>query len=347
MRLQEKTHGRHKHGTGNAKVTSAPIAGIIASMMTRVRYKLDLADAHTQIRFAAFDTGVQIRAYGAADICIPALEQAYADCRRYERLFSRTIPSSDISRINAAQGAWVEVDVDTAELVERALAYCAASHGVFDITIGAASRLWNLKEGIIPSAEALAEATQHVDWHGVRVERSEHATRVHLDDPAAMIDLGGIAKGWIADALDHMLERAGVCAYVIDLGGNVLVRGDKPDGSPWKVGLPHPAQGRAGSTLAGTIELESGSIVTSGIYERACMHDGVLYHHVLSPRTGMSIETEYPAVSVVCERSIDAEGYSTTLLSLGAEHGRELMAEHPEILQAYFISWNGEIHPMH
>ena len=143
-----------------------------------------------------------------------------------------------------------------------------------------------------------------------------------------------------------MLERAGVRAYVIDLGGNVLVRGNKPDGSLWKVGLPHPAQGRAGSALAGTIRLASGSVVTSGIYERACVHDGVLYHHVLSPRTGMPVKTEYPAVSVVCERSIDAEGYSTTLLALGTKRGRELMAEHPEILQAYFISWNGEIQPL-
>lgn len=327
-------------------MTFAPIAGIIANMMARTKYKLDLAGAHAEIRFAAFDTGVRIRAYGATDTCTPALEQAYADCRRYEQLFSRTIPDSDISRINAARSAWVEVNADTAELIERALAYCAASHGVFDITIGTASRLWNLKEGVIPPAEALAEAVQHVDWRGVQVNRSGNATRVRLDDPAAMIDLGGIAKGWIADALDHMLERAGVCACVIDLGGNVFMRGSKPDGSPWKVGLPHPAQGHAGSALAGTIELEGGSIVTSGIYERACMHDGVLYHHVLSPRTGMPIETEYPAVSVICERSIDAEGYSTTLLALGAKRGCELMAERPEILQAYFISWNGEIHPM-
>lgn len=324
-------------------MTLAPITGIIVNMMARAKYKLDLADTHAEIRFAAFDTGVRIRVYGATDTCTPALEQAYADCRRYEQLFSRTIPDSDISRINAARGAWVEVNADTAELIERALAYCAASYGVFDITIGTASRLWNLKEGVIPPAEALAEAVQHVDWRGVQVNRSGNATRVRLDDPAAMIDLGGIAKGWIADALGHMLERAGVCACVIDLGGNVLIRGSKPDGSPWKVGLPRPAQGHAGSALAGTIELEGGSIVTSGIYERVCVHDGVLYHHVLSPHTSMPIETEYPAVSVVCERSIDAEGYSTTLLALGAKRGRELMTEHPEILQAYFISWNGEI----
>lgn len=112
-------------GPKGPKMTLAPITGIIVSMMARAKYKLELAETHAEIRFAAFDTGVQIRAYGTVDICTPALEQTYMDCRRYEQLFSRTIPSSDISRINASQGAWVEVNADTAELVEHALAYCA------------------------------------------------------------------------------------------------------------------------------------------------------------------------------------------------------------------------------
>lgn len=239
----------------------------------------------------------------------------------------------------------LEVDERTAELVEAALAYCAASHGVFDITIGTASRLWDLKRGVIPDKHALDEAMQHVDWHGVRVEREGSRARVRLDDPAAMIDLGGIAKGWIADALDATLAQAGILGYVIDLGGNILVRGAKPDGSPWTIGLPDPACGpgaRERMKPVGMIRIASGSVVTSGVYERARMCDGVLYHHVLDPKTGMPIAVEHPAVSVVCERSIDAEGFSTTLLALGIEKSRELAAEHPEVLQAYFITWDGE-----
>mgnify|MGYP002544704451 CR=1 FL=1 len=304
-------------------------------------YELDAEDGRTRITFDAFDTRVGICAYGDAKACASALERVFSDCRCYERLFSRTIAGSDISRVNAAKGAWVEVDERTVELVEAALAYCAASHGVFDITIGTASRLWDLKRGVIPDKHALDEAMQHVDWHGVHVERGDDMAHVRLDDPAAMIDLGGIAKGWIADALDAMLTRNGIPGYVIDLGGNILVRGDKPDGSLWTVGLPDPAHGR--EKPSATIKLAGGSVVTSGIYERACMRDGVMYHHVLDPKTGMPIEVEYPAVSVVCERSIDAEGFSTTLLALGLDKGRGLTAEHPEILQAYFITWDGEV----
>ena len=312
-------------------------------------YELDVEDGRTRIAFDAFDTRVGICAYGDAKACARALERAFSDCRCYERLFSRTIADSDISRVNAAKGAWVDVDARTGKLVEKALAYCAASRGTFDITIGAASRLWNLKRGIIPQDEALAEAVRHVDWHGVRVEREGSRARMRLDDPAAMIDLGGIAKGWIADALDAALAQPGIPGYVIDLGGNILVRGEKPDGSPWTVGLPDPACGpgaRERMKPVGTIRIAGGSVVTSGVYERARVCDGVLYHHVLDPKMGMPIAVEHPAVSVVCERSIDAEGFSTTLLALGIEKSRELAAEHPEVLQAYFISWDGSVHPL-
>ena len=153
-------------------------------------YELDAEDGRTHITFDAFDTRVGICAYGDAKACASALERAFSDCRCYERLFSRTIADSDISRVNAAKGAWVDVDARTGKLVEKALAYCAASRGTFDITIGAVSRLWNLKRGIIPQDEALAEAVRHVDWHGVRVEREGSRARMRLDDPAASRRVG-------------------------------------------------------------------------------------------------------------------------------------------------------------
>ena len=126
-------------------------------------YELDAGDGRTHITFDAFDTRVGICAYGEKDACTYGLMRAYEDCMEYERLFSRTRTGSDVSRINEAQGAWVEVDERTAELIEAAHAYCAASHGAFDITIGTASRLWDLKRSIIPDKHVLDEAMQHVD----------------------------------------------------------------------------------------------------------------------------------------------------------------------------------------
>ena len=147
----------------------------------------------TEARFRAFDTLVGLRAYGNASAMEQALDAAREDCERYERLLSRTLPTSDISRVNAAQGKWVPVDPVTFNVVEAALGYCEASGGLFDITIGAVSKLWDLKQGIIPNRSALEEAVRHVNWQQIRLDRQGH--RIRLNDPEAMMDVGGIAKG--------------------------------------------------------------------------------------------------------------------------------------------------------
>lgn len=287
-----------------------------------------------ETRFTAFDTSVRISAYGSASVMEAALREAEEACALYEGLFSRTLPASDVARLNDARGAWIQMHPFTYEVLEAALDYCAASEGAFDITIGAASRLWDLKRGVMPSDEALARAVRHVDWRRVRLDAP--GMRVRLEDPEACVDLGGIAKGWIADALGAQLDAAGAEGFVVDLGGNVLVGGSKPDGSPWKVALPQPPGAPGARGAARTITLRRGSLVTSGTYERCCTINGVRCHHILDPRTGKPVPTEYRAATVVCERSLDAEGFSTTLLALGPERARALQHAHPEILQVYF-----------
>lgn len=289
------------------------------------------ADGLLETRFCAFDTSVRIGAYGEHGLTA-SLIQAQRACETYENLFSRTLATSDIAHVNTAKGAWTSVDPRTLQVLEAALGYCAASEGAFDITIGAASRLWDLKRAVIPDPEALAKAVRHVNWRMVELDAS--GCRVRLHDPEAMIDLGGIAKGWIADELGALLASAGATGYVIDLGGNILVGGQKPNGQPWKIALRDPADPTKAARL---ITLERGSAVTSGTYERACAVEGVPYHHILDPRTGMPAKVEHQSATVVCERSLDAEGFSTTLLVLGPKRARHLKAAHPEILQVYYL----------
>lgn len=313
-------------------------------------YELESLRANeAELRFYAFDTSIRLRAFGRDERLEVPLLEALDACRQYEALFSRTLPRSDVWRINESHGEWVVVDPRTYELIEKAIGYCAVSHGTFDITVGALSRLWDFKRGIVPSRDALQDALAHIDWRGVELRANDGKPQVRLRDPRACIDLGGIAKGWIADALRDLLLERDIDAFVIDLGGNILVEGEKPNGEPWAVGLPVPAKGPRSSNepiSAMTITLRRGSIVTSGVYERSFMQDGVRFHHILDPRTGMPIPIEYPAVSVICRNSIDAEGFSTTLLALGPERSCELVAAHPEILQAFFISWDGTPHPL-
>ena len=155
------------------------------------------------------------------------------------------------------------------------------------------------------------------------------------------MDAGGIAKGWIADALVAAMEAHGLSGIIVNLGGNVAVSGTKPTGDPWRVGIRDP---RDPSQLIGAVPLVAGSAVTSGVYERCfTAPDGTFYHHILDPRTGRPVETDVAGVTVICEKSIDAEGFSTTLLALGLERGLALARRHPEILQAFFIAPDGTI----
>ncbi len=294
------------------------------------------------VRFLAFNTVVDIEAFGDDKACRAAFDEAVALCRIYERLFSRTLPHSDVARINDAGGEPVRIDARTYDLLARALHYCAESEGVFDITVGPAVRLWNFHEGHVADSYDLARAVQHVNWRNIELWKDEgHSCRARLADPQAAVDAGGIAKGWIADALIDALGAYGFSGIIVNLGGNVAVTGAKPTGEPWRVGIRDP---REPSRLIGAVPIARGSAVTSGTYERCfTAPDGTFYHHILDPRTGMPAKTDAAGVTVICEKSIDAEGFSTTLLALGHKRGIALAQQHPEILQAFFIDANGKV----
>ncbi len=291
-------------------------------------------------QFLAFNTVITLQAFGQPDQVLAAFEAARAKCRVFERLFSRTLAHADVARINNAHGARVDISADTADLIEAALRYCEASEGLFDITIGRAVALWNFHEGIIAPDDKLKAALAHVNWKTVHVERDARGAHAYLDDPDAALDLGGIAKGWMADRLTELLEGEGLRDFIVNLGGNVVVRGEKPNGQPWRVGLQDPF---AKDGVVGSVALKDASAVTSGTYERSFVHDGRVYHHILDPKTGFPVDTDAAGVTVITKKSVDAEGYSTTLLALGVERGLAFASTRPEILNVHFVDHDRQI----
>lgn len=265
------------------------------------------------------------------------LDEACSMCERFEQLFSRTIASSDVGRINSAAGAVVDVDLETASLVSQALSYCEASDGLFDITIGAVSELWDFTEGVVPTDDAIAAALPHVGWQ--RVEVGDNTVR--LADPHARIDLGGIAKGYIADRLlDHFAKKGVTCAFV-NLGGNVAVMGTKPDGSPWSIGVRNP-EDEGGSSVIAKISSEGGSLVTSGLYERSFERDGRRYWHILDPRTGYPVQSDLVSASVYSKRSIDGDGLTKPLFMLDEDDALRFI-EQRDGLQALLVDAKGNM----
>lgn len=276
----------------------------------------------------AFDTYCTFTVYGD-DTALARLSSA---CARYDALLDLYDEESDIARVNAAGGEAVQVDPDTADLLARALEFCAQADGLFDITIGAVSTLWDFDAGTRPSDEQIAAALPHVGWRGVHVDRE--ASTVRLDDPEAKLDLGGIAKGYVADDLAGLLAGRGVTRFAINLGGNVLVRGGRPGGpgsragAPWRIGIVNPLDPAHSRAI---VEVADGSVVTSGLHERRFTRGGVTYHHILDPADGMPARTDLTSATIVAARSIDCDGWSTTALMAGSRAALDLIGGLPGI----------------
>lgn len=264
------------------------------------------------------------------------LEEAEGLCMRFERLLSRTIATSDVSRVNGARGQAVEVDPQTAELVRLAMRYCEKSNGLFDVTIGAVSELWDFKAGVVPSDDAIRAALPHVGWEQVDVGKAT----IRLADPEARLDLGGIAKGYIADRLVDLFAERGVASGFVNLGGNVKVLGPKADGSPWTVGVQNPFD-EDGPVVA-KIRTVGGSLVTSGLYERAFEAGGRRYWHILDPRTGYPVESSLVSASIYSAASVDGDGFTKPLFMLGQSEAISFV-ESQGGLQALLVDQNGAV----
>lgn len=299
------------------------------------------ASAPNRYAFPAFDTLVTLDFWGDADACAEAAALAERGCREYEALFSRTLPDSDIGRLNSSCGQWAHMDPRTIDLLAKSLGYCERSQGAFDVTVAPLVEQWDFKRGVVPSAGSLAEAARHVGWRSVEVDAA--SCRARLADEEAKVDLGGVAKGWIADKLRKQIMdagRFGLQGMVANLGGNIVVGGSKPGSDVWRIGVKDP---RDPSRNVAVVPVRHGSVVTSGTYERSFERDGVLYHHVLDPGTGWPVGTDLASATLVCQRSLDAEGYSTTVLALGKAEGARFVREHPEIQHACLVGCDGEL----
>ncbi len=266
-----------------------------------------------------FDTVVTITLYGADDSLMPEL---WTLCGKYEQLLSKTIPGSDVDRINHGEGKPVTVSPETWQMLQAARRIHDVSGGAFSITIAPVTALWDFTGGTqrMPTPEELAAALPLVDDSRL-ILGEEHTVTL----PAGMsIDLGGIAKGYIADQA-AALCRDRCSGAIINLGGNVYVVGLKPNGSAFRVGVRDP-QGDE-SAIKCVVTVRDTSVVTSGIYERYFMREGIRYHHILDPQTGISADSDLAGVTVICTSSMEADAVATACIVLGSEGALALLNE--------------------
>lgn len=272
-------------------------------------------------------------------VALAASTAAFSEIHRLEQLLSTWIPTSELSRVNAAAGqAPVRVSSETIELVRRSIEIAAMTDGGFNIAIGPAVEAWSVLEGQrIPTQEQLERLTALVDVQDIQLNEREGT--LALAKRGMKIDVGGIGKGYAADRAVEAMRASGATAGVVALSGDIKTFGHLPGGAKFPVGIQHPRRERAVITV---IELENEAISTAGDYERFFERDGVRYHHILDPRTLLPAR-DCQSVTIIAKDGVWADGLDTGIFVMGPERGMELV-EHLEGVEAIIIDAEGRVH---
>jgi FAD:protein FMN transferase len=266
-----------------------------------------------------------------------ALDAAFARISQIEDRMTVNREDSEIIRVNAAAGKRpVAVTPDVLEVIRLGLLYSSDGNGAYDVTVEPLVRLWGIgtARARVPSAEEIRAARGLVGWREVVLD--QEASTVSLKRAGMGLDLGSIAKGYAADEAARVLRASGVTAALVDLGGNILTIGAKPDGTRWRIGIQNPLEARG--TKLGIVEILDGSVTTAGTYERFFEKDGKRYFHILDARTGYPAWNGLAAATVVAKDSTSADGYDTMIFTLGLEQGRRFVESTRGLIEAVFIT---------
>lgn len=229
-------------------------------------------------------------------------QAAEEEVRRIETKYSRFRPDSILSKINSSDGQKTTIDAETHYLLNYSSVAFELSDGLFDITAGVLSKLWDFRNGIIPSPETIRTNLAYVGFQHIRFNSNS------IILPAGMsLDFGGIGKEYAVDCAAAICKSAGITHGIIDLGGDLHVIGPQPDNRAWKVGVRNP---RAPENAIAELAIMQGGLSTSGDYERYFEHSGKRYCHLLLPKTGMPV-SYWASVSVVAPSCLLAGTLST------------------------------------
>ena len=304
-------------------------AGLSAAGCHRAEQKTELSKTEFVI-----GTVCNITLYNQAE-ADGVYRDIFSRLREIENRMSVNIPDSDVSRINDAAGKEpVQVHEDVFEVIERAVYFAGISGGAFDPTVGPLVSLWGIggNNPRLPSQAEIDAVLPLIDWRDIELNREQHS--VLLKRQGMALDLGAIAKGYAADEAAKIIRKAGLKRAIVDLGGNIMLYGQKPDKSLWRVGIQNPLQSRG--DFIGVVQAREQTVVTSGVYERFFEADGVRYHHLFDPHNGYPARTGLLSASIITGVSMDADGLSTVIFVLGYEKGRALV-ETLDGVEAIFV----------
>lgn len=270
--------------------------------------------AEESVQFFAMDTVMTITLYdGDADV----LEACQARVEQLEALLSATRADSDIGRLNETGS--VRASEDTLRILSATLEISRRTGGAIDPTIYPLVQAWGFPsdECRVPDAAELEALLPLVDYEQIGLDGDTGEIRL---PEGVRIDLGSVGKGYAADQLAELMRESGVASALMDLGGNVHCVGAKANGQPWRVGIRDPL----GDGYVGAVSVTDSAVVTSGCYERYFEQDGVIYGHIIDPKTGRPVENGVQSVTVISESGVRSDALSTALFVLGPDGAAEL-----------------------
>lgn len=296
----------------SASPTSADIPDglpIVDEAFTRTETML-----HTVVQFQVYHEDVE-----------EIVDGAFEYMQEMEALLSTNVKGSDVYKINQNAGIEpVEVRPQTFDIIKKALQVAEESDGLFDVSIGVLTNLWQIgsPDARKPSDEEIQAAVEKIDYRKVVLD--EENLTVFLEEEGMALELGGISKGYIGSGVANYFASHDITTAIINLGGNVVVMGSAPaNPEGWNVGVQDPDEDRG--AIVGAQRVINAAVVTSGIYERVLEVDGQSYHHIMDPRTGYPLESDVSAVTVFAPTSFDGDAYSTALFMMGIEKGIEFV----------------------
>ena len=265
--------------------------------------------------------------------------------KHYEDIFTVNRDQSEVMDINHAAGVHaVSVSQPVYDLIKIGKQASMIKNSSFNMAIGPLVKLWKIgfKGDKVPPANEIEETLKITDPSQIVLD--ENVKSVYLLQFGMEVDLGAIAKGYIADRVRDYLIHENIKEGLINLGGNILTLGSPK--SFWSIGLKKPFSKKKDDCedeeYVGRIELENMSVVTSGIYERYFEQDGKMYHHILDPKTGYPINNELESVTIISKNSLDGDIWSTLIFGMGLEKGYLVASRKPE-LEGIFLTKNHEI----
>lgn len=312
------------------------IIGLLLVVLTLTWWRLQPDGEEVRRSRIMMGTVVEIMAEGQSSKTLEAaVEAAFAEMERLDKLLSRYNTDSEVSRLSqSANGG--EVSLPTAEVLTLGLEISRKSSGAFDMTLGKLKTLWafDKETPTLPNAAELSAALSGVGPKALSLEGQQ----LRKASPQLQLDLGGIAKGYAVDRAVAILKQHGVANAAVNAGGDMYLLGQRMERA-WRIGIQHPREEKG---VLETVQISNRAVVTSGDYERFFEKDGVRYHHIFNPQTGMPAR-DCQSVTIVTDSVALGDALATAVFVLGPKAGLTLLEQFPQA-EGLVIAADGSRH---